>query len=812
MITKVKLKSNNMTTIPLVAMRGTVMFPNTVNHFDVGRKKSVAAIEYAMKTRTPIFLISQRDATTEEPTKDDLFRYGVVAEIQQVLRLADNFVKVLVECRYRARLLEFHDEEEDYYTVSVMRSNAKQLKDVEVDGADAIVRAIREQLDEYTEYFPKLSSDIVLEALSEQNPSKFVEFLAHNLSLDFNVKQDILEESNVMKRLIRLYNALIKENNILNIERDITNKVQESIDQNQREYYLREQIKVISDELGEGEDTVTEAEEYRKKIKELPLEAAYLKKLLKEVERLVQTPSNSQEAAVIRTYLDTVVDLPWNVFTQDNYNLRNAQRVLDRDHYGLKKVKERIIEFLAVRSLTENQNSQIICLVGPPGVGKTSIARSIAECMKKKFVRMSLGGVRDESEIRGHRRTYVGSMPGRIINAIDHAGSSNPLILLDEIDKLGNDYRGDPASALLEVLDPEQNNSFRDHFLDLPYDLSRVLFITTANDASAIPAPLYDRMDVIELSSYTREEKLKIAKLHLIKKQLLRHGLTKEQFSITDKALYELIDDYTREAGVRNLERKLASLIRKSARAIVSGKNEAVKADCLTLEKLLGPPMNRGSIASHKAEVGIVNGLAWTSVGGEVMPIETTVVEGTGKLEITGSLGDVMKESAKLAITYIRTLSDKFSVPKDLLSKYDIHIHAPEGAVPKDGPSAGVTLCVSLLSAVCNIPVKKNLAMTGEITLKGRVIPIGGLKEKLIAAYKEKLDTVLIPRENACDLAEIEKEIVDGLHIVLVDRIEDVLEYSLMQGNDNKSKTGNKAQKLTKKINAKREIAVSAAN
>lgn len=812
MITKVKLKSNNMTTIPLVAMRGTVMFPNTVNHFDVGRKKSVAAIEYAMKTRTPIFLISQRDATTEEPTKDDLFRYGVVAEIQQVLRLADNFVKVLVECRYRARLLEFHDEEEDYYTVSVMRSNAKQLKDVEVDGADAIVRAIREQLDEYTEYFPKLSSDIVLEALSEQNPSKFVEFLAHNLSLDFNVKQGILEESNVMKRLIRLYNALIKENNILNIERDITNKVQESIDQNQREYYLREQIKVISDELGEGEDTVTEAEEYRKKIKELPLEAAYLKKLLKEVERLVQTPSNSQEAAVIRTYLDTVVDLPWNVFTQDNYNLRNAQRVLDRDHYGLKKVKERIIEFLAVRSLTENQNSQIICLVGPPGVGKTSIARSIAECMKKKFVRMSLGGVRDESEIRGHRRTYVGSMPGRIINAIDHAGSSNPLILLDEIDKLGNDYRGDPASALLEVLDPEQNNSFRDHFLDLPYDLSRVLFITTANDASAIPAPLYDRMDVIELSSYTREEKLKIAKLHLIKKQLLRHGLTKEQFSITDKALYELIDDYTREAGVRNLERKLASLIRKSARAIVSGENEAVKVDCLTLEKLLGPPMNRGSIASHKAEVGIVNGLAWTSVGGEVMPIETTVVEGTGKLEITGSLGDVMKESAKLAITYIRTLSDKFSVPKDLLSKYDIHIHAPEGAVPKDGPSAGVTLCVSLLSAVCNIPVKKNLAMTGEITLKGRVIPIGGLKEKLIAAYKEKLDTVLIPRENACDLAEIEKEIVDGLHIVLVDRVEDVLEYSLMQGNDNKSKTGNKAQKLTKKINAKRETAVSAAN
>ncbi len=790
MTAKVTLKSDNMLTVPVVAMRGTVLFPDTVNHFDVGRKKSILAIEHAMKSRTPVFLIAQRDTAVEEPSKDDLYRYGVMANVQQVLRLADNYIKVIVECRYRARLIDFHDSEEKYYTATVMRSNVRPLKEMELDGADAMVRAVRDQLDEYIEYFPRLANDIVLEGFSERDPAKLVEYLAHNLNIDFAIKQDILEESNSMKRLIRLYNALIKENNILNIERDITNKVQESIDQNQREYYLREQIKVISDELGEGGDTVTEAEEYRKRIKELPLESAYIKKLMKEVERLVQTPSNSQEAAVIRTYLDTVVELPWNVFTKDSYNLKNAQRILDRDHYGLTKVKERIVEFLAVRSLTENMNSQIICLVGPPGVGKTSIARSIAECMKRKFVRMSLGGVRDESEIRGHRRTYVGSMPGRIINAIEHAGSANPLILLDEIDKLGNDYRGDPASALLEVLDPEQNNSFRDHFLDLPFDLSKVLFITTANDPSSIPAPLYDRMDVIELSSYTRTEKLKIAKLHLVKKQLVRHGLSKEQFSITDKAMYELIDDYTREAGVRNLERSIAKLIRKSARMIVEGETDVVKVDNLTLEKLLGPPMNRGSIASHKEEAGIVNGLAWTSVGGEVMPIETTVVNGSGKLEITGSLGDVMKESAKLAVTFIRTLPESYGVPKDLLSKYDIHIHAPEGAVPKDGPSAGVTLCVSLLSAVCDIPVRKNIAMTGEITLKGRVIPIGGLKEKLIAAYKEKLDTVIIPKDNLCDLTEIDSAITSGLKIIPVESVKEVLELALiLKGKKKKIKS-----------------------
>ncbi|MEA4912520.1 MAG: endopeptidase La [Oscillospiraceae bacterium] len=788
MLTKVKLKSDNLISMPLVAMRGVVLFPNTVNHFDVGRKKSIAAIENAMKTRTPVFLITQKDMAVEEPEKGDLYRYGVVAEIGQVLRLSDSYVKVLVECKYRARLVEYNDDG-DYYTAGVIRSNARILREDEVDAADALVRAIREQLDKYLEYNPKLAGDVVVRAYSENDPAVLAEFIAFNLPLEYTVKQQVLEQTNALRRLSVLHDALVKENNVLGIEKDINSKVQDSIDQNQREYYLREQIRVISDELGEGEDTLTEAEEYRKKIKALPLEEVYKKKLLKEVERLVATPSNSQEAGVMRTYLDTVVDLPWNKFTQDSYDLKNAERILERDHYGLKKVKERILEYLAVRSLTDKGNSQIICLVGPPGVGKTSIARSIAACMGRKFVRMSLGGVRDEAEIRGHRRTYVGAMPGRIITAIDTAGTSNPLILLDEVDKLGNDYRGDPSSALLEVLDPEQNNSFRDHFLDLPYDLSKVLFITTANDPSSIPAPLYDRMEIIELSSYTREEKFKIAKLHLLKKQLKRHGVSREQFSITDKALYELIDDYTREAGVRALERRLAEVIRKAAKKIVEGETTSVKVTGITLHEMLGPSYSRGTIASHGPAVGIVNGLAWTSIGGEVMPIEVTVVPGVGKLEITGSLGDVMKESAKLAVTYIRTLPDTYPVPADLLTKYDIHIHAPEGAVPKDGPSAGVTLCVALVSAVCDIPVKSDIAMTGEITLKGRVIAIGGLKEKLIAAHKEKLNTVIIPKDNACDLAEIDKEIVDALDIRFADRIEQVLALALEPRSKAKPRT-----------------------
>ncbi|MEG2234540.1 MAG: endopeptidase La, partial [Oscillospiraceae bacterium] len=746
--------------------------------FDVGRAKSIAAIEYAMKTSSPIFLLTQKDAAVDDPLREDMYKYGVVAEVQQVLRLSENYIKVLVTCGYRARVVEVHDGEA-FYTADIAKAPVRTLKEIDSEAADALVRAIREQLDNYIEHYPKLAADIVSTAFSTTDPSKFAEYLAYNLTFDFQDKQAILEKSNVIDRLNLLLEILVRENNVLDIERDINDRVQESIDQNQREYYLREQIKVISNELGDTADTMTEADEYRKKISALPLEPEYIKKLNKEVERLVQTPGNSQEAAVIRTYLDTVVDLPWTVFSKDTYDIPKAKKILDRDHYGLEKVKERILEYLSVRSLTDNLSGQILCLVGPPGVGKTSIVRSIAECMNRKFVRMSLGGIKDESEIRGHRRTYVGSMPGRIISAIEQAGTSNPLILLDEVDKLSNDYRGDPASALLEVLDPEQNSTFRDLFLDLPYNLSKVMFITTANDLGTIPAPLRDRMDIIELSSYTRDEKFKIAKLHLIKKQIDKHGLTKEQFSITDKALYDIIDNYTREAGVRNLERKIATLMRKTAKVIVSGEDTQVKVNNIVLEKMLGPAMIRGSIASHSSEIGVVNGLAWTSVGGEVMSIEAIAVKGTGKIEITGSLGDVMKESAKLAVTCVRTLPPFYNIPTDILTGYDIHIHAPEGAVPKDGPSAGVTLVVALVSALCKIPAKQGIAMTGEITLRGKVLPIGGLREKLIAAYKEKLFNVIIPKENIVDLQEISDDIKNQLNIMPVDNIENVLKLAL---------------------------------
>ncbi len=778
MVTKINVKPQSAFTLPLVAMRGVVVFPNTVNHFDVGRPKSIAAIEYAMKTSTPIFLVTQRETSVDEPTQADMYKYGVVAEVQQVLRLTDNYIKVLVNCGYRARLVEVHDGD-TFYTADIAKSLARTLKSTDIDAAEALMRALREQLDLYIEHYPKLAADIVAGIYSLSDPAQFAEYVAYNLPIEYKDKQAVLEKSNQLDRLRLLLEIIARENKVLDIERDINDKVQESIDQNQREYYLREQLKVLSSELGESADTMTEAEEYRKKIDTLPLEQEYIKKLRKEVERLVQTPGNSQEAAVIRTYLDTVVDLPWKVFSKDTYDIPKAQKILDRDHFGLEKVKERILEYLSVRSLTDNLGSQILCLVGPPGVGKTSIARSIAECMNRKFVRMSLGGIKDESEIRGHRRTYVASMPGRIINAIDQAGTSNPLILLDEVDKLSNDFRGDPASALLEVLDPEQNATFRDLFLDLPYDLSKVMFITTANDLGGIPAPLRDRMDIMELSSYTREEKFKIAKMHLLKKQLEKHGLTKEQFSIADKALYDVIDNYTREAGVRGLERTLATLIRKAAKRIVAGEDTAVKVNNPEVEKMLGPALNRGSIASHGSEIGVVNGLAWTSVGGEVMPIEVIVVKGTGKIEITGSLGDVMRESAKLAVTYIRTLPAFYKIPADVMTAYDIHIHAPEGAVPKDGPSAGVTLVVALVSAICGIPAKQGIAMTGEITLRGRVLAIGGLREKLIAAYKEKLFNVIIPKENIVDLRDISDEIKGQLNIMPVDRIESVLKQAL---------------------------------
>ena len=788
MLAKVNVKKNNLITLPLVAMRGMVVFPNTINHFDIARPRSISAVECAAKAGGNIFLIAQRDITVEEPQKEDLYKYGVVAEIQQVLRLSDSYIKVLVECKYRARLVNVVDDKQCQYA-EIMRAPVHRLKEKDEHEATALVRIIREQLGEYVKHFPKLAGDIAAQVFSNESPAKFVEFITSSINLEYPDKQAVLELSDVIPRLEFLHTTLTRENRILSIEENINDKVQESIDHNQREYYLREQLKVISDELGDGSgDTATDAEEYRSKIEALPLEEENKKRLRKEVDRLLQTPPSSQESAVIRGYLDTIVDLPWGKYTQDSLNIAAARRVLDRDHYGLDKVKDRIIENLAVRKLAGKQSSQILCLCGPPGVGKTSIARSIAESMNRKFVRMSLGGIKDESEIRGHRRTYVGSMPGRIISAIDQAGVSNPLLLLDEIDKLSNDYRGDPSSALLEVLDPEQNSTFRDLFLDVPYDLSQVMFITTANDRSMIPAPLQDRMDIIELPSYTREEKFKIAKLHLVKKQLEKHGLSKTQFSITDRALYALIDDYTRESGVRELERKIATLMRKTAKEIVSGECVEVKVTPASLQELLGPPISRSSIATPGGEIGVVNGLAWTSVGGEVMPIEVVAVKGSGKLEITGSLGDVMKESAKLAITFARTLPAEYNIPSDILTGWDIHIHAPEGAVPKDGPSAGVALTTAIVSALSKTPLKKGIAMTGEITLHGRVLPIGGLREKLMAAFKEKQTTVIIPYDNLCDLTEVSEEVKKNIKIIPAQNVKQVLDAALEKAHERSPK------------------------
>ncbi len=778
MATRINIASKNIITLPVVAMRGFVAFPNNQTNFDVGRSQSKNAVEYAVANSSQVFLVAQKDILVDAPLQNDLYTYGVVAEVQQILRISENYAKVLSKCLYRARMIDFHPEGE-YYTAELIRSDVKHLKEQEYEPAEAMMRLIRDELTSYMEHFPRLAADIMLNALSITNPARFAEYLAFSLNLPVKDKQAVLDCSETPKRLDILLDSIIQENRVLNIEQDINDKVQESMDQNQREYYLREQMRVISSELGDTVDSVTEADEYRSRIKALPLDDDNKKKLYKEVDRFLQTPSNSQESAVIRSYLDTVLDLPWSAFSEDSYDIKRAEKILNRDHYGLEKVKERILEYLAVKHFSPNPGAQILCLVGPPGVGKTSIAHSIAECIGRKFVRMSLGGVHDESEIRGHRRTYVASMPGRIISAIQQANTSNPVILLDEIDKLGNDYKGDPSSALLEVLDPEQNATFKDNFLDVPYDLSKVMFITTANNASAIPGPLYDRMDVIELASYTREEKLKIAKIHLLKKQMTLYGVSASQFSITDSALYSIIDDYAREAGVRELERKLMTLLRKAIRKIVAGEVESVKITPAVIEEYLGVKLTHGSLVKHTPSVGIVNGLAWTSIGGTVMPIEAVIFKGTGKLEVTGSLGDVMKESVRLAMTNLRLLAPKYSIPDDFFTENDIHVHAPEGAVPKDGPSAGVTLLTALVSAASGIKVKKDITMTGEITLKGDVLPIGGLNEKLIAAYKEKLFTVLIPRDNMPDLAEVTPEVVKKLNIIPVSDVNEVLQYAL---------------------------------
>ena len=776
---KVKVKiTRNVSVLPAIALRGLVVFPNNIVHFEVGRAKSIAAIEAAMHANSSVFLVAQKEMDVEEPTMPDLYGYGVIAEIKQVLRVSEDLVKVLVEGKTRARLLELNDG--DFLQASVRPVPVRGIGADKRTQTEALVRSLKDCFEEYLSYSPQISKDIIYNIVSSDSPLFLSEYMPANLLLKYEDKQTILNESSLLSRLEKLLMLLRQECQVLEIERDLDDKVNASLDKGQREYYLREQMHIISEELGDSEDTRAEADTYRQKIAALKLDDESTEKLLKECDRLARMQSNSAESGVIRSYLDTCLGLPWHITTEDDLDQAHARRVLDREHYGLQKVKERILELLAVRKLNTEVKGQIVCLVGPPGVGKTSIAHSIADCMGRKFARMSLGGVHDEAEIRGHRRTYIGAMPGRIISAINSAKSSNPVILLDEIDKLAGDYKGDPSSALLEVLDPEQNRTFKDNYLDIPFDLSEVLFITTANDASTIPGPLYDRMDVIELPSYTRTEKFNIAKRHLLPKQLKNNGLDGKA-TMTSGAIYEIIDGYTREAGVRNLERTITSVLRKCAQKIAAGETEKISVSGTMVKSLLGPEKVKPTFISRTDSVGIANGLAWTSVGGEMLPVEVAVIpNGTGKIEITGSLGDVMKESAQLAVTYARVHAEEYGIAPDRFKNTDLHIHAPEGAVPKDGPSAGVTLTTALVSALSGIPVRHDLAMTGEITLHGNVLPIGGLKEKSMAAFREGISTVLIPKENATDLYEVDAEVKEKIHFIPVERLSQVLKHALI--------------------------------
>ena len=737
---KVKIKiARNVVHLPAIALRGLVVFPNNVVHFEVGRTKSIAAIEAAMHANSSVFLVAQREMDEEEPALHDLYSYGVIAEIKQVLRVSDDLVKVLVEGKTRARLLEL-DAGEKYLQATVRPVAVRGIPADKRNQVEALVRSLKDCFEEYLSYSPQISKDVVYNIVSSDSPLYLSEYMPANLLFKYEDKQVILNESTLLGRLEKLLTLLRQECQIMDIERDLDDKVNARMDKGQREYYLREQMNVISEELGDAEDTRAEADTYRGKVKALNLDEESTEKLLKECDRLARMQGSSAESGVIRSYLDACLALPWHTATEDDLDQAHARKVLDREHYGLQKVKERILELLAVRKLNQDVKGQIICLVGPPGVGKTSIAHSIAECMDRKFARMSLGGVHDEAEIRGHRRTYIGAMPGRIISAITTAKSTNPVILLDEIDKLAGDYKGDPSSALLEVLDPEQNRTFKDNYLDIPFDLSEVLFITTANDASTIPGPLYDRMDVIELPSYTRE------------------------------------------AGVRNLERTITSVLRKCAQKIAAGEAEKISVSAAMVKELLGPEKVKPTFISRKDAVGIANGLAWTSVGGEMLPVEVAVIpNGTGKIEITGSLGDVMKESAQLAVTYAKVHAEEYGITPDKFKNTDLHIHAPEGAVPKDGPSAGVTLTKALISALSGIPVNHDLAMTGEITLHGNVLPIGGLKEKSMAAFREGISTVLIPRDNASDLYEVDAEVKEKVRFIPVGTLSEVLKHALVR-------------------------------
>lgn len=766
--------------MPMVALRGLVIFPDMTMHFDVGRQKSVRAVRAAMEKKTNIFLAAQMDMECDDPRYDDLYTAGVVCEIKQVMKLpGTDTLRVVVHGLYRAELIHITSAN-PYISAIVHKIETEKVVAEDKVYEEALVRRLTDIFEEYAYFIPKLPPDIIVGVSVRKEASEITDYILSNIPLEYSSKQSLLEELNPLRRAERLCVILTREIELLAIEEQINEKVHEQMEENQREYYLREQIKAISEELNEGDGAISEAETYKEKIKAIGFAEDTEKKLLKECDRMMKMQSSSPEAAVIRNYLDKVVGLPWNVFTDDNLDIENAMSILDEDHYGLRDVKERIIEFLAVRKINPDIKGQIICLAGPPGVGKTSIAKSLARAMGRNYARISLGGVRDEADIRGHRKTYIGSMPGRIIEAIESAKSSNPLILLDEVDKLGSDHRGDPSSALLEVLDGEQNNTFVDHYLEIPYDLSRVLFITTANDKSRIPAPLLDRMEIIDLPGYTYEEKFNIAKNHLVPKQLKANGLKKSNVKITDKALKDIVSGYTKEAGVRVLERTIASVLRKIAVEYAKGYDGKVSVKYNELEKYLGPVKFKPDDTVKENRVGVVNGLAYTSVGGSMLTVEVAVMEGTGKLELTGSLGDVIKESAKAAVSYIRTNAEKYRIDKDFYNNKDIHIHFPEGAVPKDGPSAGVTIFTALVSALSGCKVKADVAMTGEITITGRVLPIGGLREKTMAAYVEGIKTVIVPEANKSDLEKIDEKVKEKLNFVFASSGDDVLKTALV--------------------------------
>ncbi|MDD4237631.1 MAG: endopeptidase La [Desulfotomaculaceae bacterium] len=764
-------------TLPLLPLRGILVFPYMVIHLDVGREKSVQAIEEAMLQDRSIFLATQKEAQTDDPSEDDIYKTGTVAEVKQLLKLPGGTIRVLVEGIARAKAHRFIAKE-PYFQVEIEQYSEDFQKTNEIE---ALMRSLIYQFEQYVKLSKRIPPETVVSVVNLEEPGRLADIIASHLSLRLDDKQKLLEAVDIIQRLEELCAIVAKELEIVELERKINIRVRKQMEKTQKEYYLREQMKAIQRELGDKEERVAEAEELREKIAGAKLPKEVEEKAIKEVERLEKMPPMAAEAAVVRNYLDWLLALPWNKGTRDRLDIKLAENILEEDHYGLKTVKERILEYLAIRKLAKKMKGPIICFVGPPGVGKTSLGRSIARALERKFIRMSLGGVRDEAEIRGHRRTYVGAMPGRIIQGIKQAGSKNPVFLLDEIDKMSTDFRGDPSAALLEVLDPEQNNTFSDHYIEAPFDLSNVMFITTANLQHNIPRPLQDRMEIIYLSGYTEEEKLQIAMRYLLPKQLKEHGLDKNMLKMTENTVRKIIREYTRESGVRNLERQIAAVCRKTARKIVSDKVKKVQVTPLNLNQFLGTPRFHYGVAEKDDQVGVVTGLAWTEVGGETLSIEITIYKGNGKLKLTGQLGDVMKESAEAGYSYIRSRATELGIDEEYYNKQDIHIHIPEGAIPKDGPSAGISMATALASAITECKVRHDVAMTGEITLRGRVLPVGGIKEKVLAAHRAGIKTIIMPKDNKKDLDEIPKKVKDKMHFVLVEHMEQVLEHALTE-------------------------------